>query len=79
MLTLYSIRYYRRWSWVITVITIGLAIGTVWGRFHYISDVVVGGIIGLAATLFAWKYAEKPLHQKQPITKKPETKQYYAS
>ncbi len=79
VLTLYSIRYYRRWSWIITVITIGLAIGTVWGRFHYISDVVVGGIIGLGATLFAWKYAERPYHHGQSINKKPETKQYHVS
>jgi membrane-associated phospholipid phosphatase len=30
-------------------LTVALALGTVWGRFHYVSDVIVGGIIGVAA------------------------------
>jgi membrane-associated phospholipid phosphatase len=25
---------------------IGLALGTIYGRFHYISDVIAGGIVG---------------------------------
>ncbi len=37
-------------------INLGLAIGTVWGRFHYVSDVVAGGLIGLAFVLVVWKH-----------------------
>ena len=33
-----------------------LVIGTVWGRFHYVSDVVAGGLIGLAFVLVVWEY-----------------------
>ena len=57
VLTLYAARYYRRWLWLTVPVTFGLALGTVWGRFHYVSDVVVGGLIGLAATLLVWKIA----------------------
>ena len=37
-------------------INVGLAIGTVWGRFHYVSDVVAGGLLGLATVLVVWKH-----------------------
>jgi len=57
VMLLYVGRYYRRWLWLMLPIVIGLAGGTVWGRFHYVSDVVVGGLIGLAATLLIWKIA----------------------
>jgi membrane-associated phospholipid phosphatase len=56
VLTMYNIRYFRRWSWIMIFLTLGLAIGTVWGRFHYVSDVIVGGLIGLIVTLSMWKY-----------------------
>ena len=35
---------------------IGLGMGTVWGRYHYASDVIAGGLIGLVMTFLVWKY-----------------------
>ncbi len=32
----------RRWFWALLPLVIGLMVGTVYGRFHYVSDVVVG-------------------------------------
>jgi membrane-associated phospholipid phosphatase len=32
-------------------LNLGLAIGTVWGRFHYVSDVVAGGFLGPVSVL----------------------------
>ncbi len=55
VMLLYAIRHYRRWLWMMLPIVVGLAGGTVWGRFHYVSDVVVGGLFGLVATLIMWK------------------------
>ncbi len=55
VLTMFCYRHYRRWFWRMAVLTTGMAVGTFWGRFHYVSDVVVGGGIGLAATLLIWK------------------------
>jgi len=57
VLLIYAARYYRRWLWLLIPVTLGLAGGTVWGRFHYVSDVVVGGLIAVLATLVAWKLA----------------------
>ncbi len=56
VLVLYSARHYKKWLWLMIPVTTGLAIGTVWGRFHYVSDVVVGGAIAVVATLLAWKF-----------------------
>ncbi|KAA3636389.1 MAG: phosphatase PAP2 family protein [Calditrichaeota bacterium] len=53
---MYCYRYFRKTSWVIMPLVIGLGIGTVWGRFHYVSDVFIGGMIGLIGTLIVWKY-----------------------
>jgi len=58
VILMYCFRYYRKVAWWLLPIVIGLAVGTVWGRFHYVSDVIVGGLIGLASTMLVWKYAD---------------------
>lgn len=55
-LMLYCFKHYRKTGWLLLPICIGLGAGTVWGRFHYISDVIVGGIMGLLATWFVMKF-----------------------
>lgn len=55
---LFCFRYYRQAArWLLPVV-LGLALGTVWGRFHYVSDVIVGAAIGGGAVWFVWKYLE---------------------
>lgn len=45
----------RLWFWMFFPLVIGLAIGTVYGRFHYVSDVVVGlAIAPLSFGLASW-------------------------
>ncbi len=56
VIMMYCFRQYRKAGWTLLPLNIGLAIGTVWGRFHYVSDVFVGGILGLVTTLMVWKY-----------------------
>lgn len=46
----FAIRNYGRKAWFLILIVSGLALGTVWGRFHYIADVIVGIAIGCLAT-----------------------------
>jgi len=48
-------RYFRHIGWLLLPVNIGLAAGTVWGRFHYASDVIVGAVIMLVCTLLVWK------------------------
>jgi len=55
VILLYTFRFFRTTAWWLLPIVIGLAIGTVWGRFHYVSDVVVGGFIGAVVTAAVWK------------------------
>jgi hypothetical protein len=38
---------------------LGLAIGTFWGRFHYVTDVFVGGAIAVFATMMVLKYYDR--------------------
>jgi membrane-associated phospholipid phosphatase len=52
---MYCVRFYRRAARLVVPLTIALAIGTVWGRFHYVTDVIVGGLIALPAVLWSWK------------------------
>ncbi len=36
-------------GWVTALLNLGMALGTVWGRYHYVTDVVVGSIIAVVA------------------------------
>lgn len=60
VILIYCMRYFRKVGWVLLPLVITLGIGTFWGRFHYISDVFVGGFIGLAAVLIVWKVDKPP-------------------
>lgn len=51
----YCFKNYRLWGWILLPINIGLAIGTFWGRFHYVSDVLVGIAIAIGAYLLVEK------------------------
>lgn len=55
----YVFRVSRKAGWILLPINIGLAIGTVWGRFHYVSDVFVGATIGLGAVWVVEKYYDR--------------------
>lgn len=53
--------------WWLTPVVIGLAVGTVWGRFHYVSDVLVGAIyalIGLAAAEQMARHSRREADQR---------------
>jgi len=52
----YSFKYIRPLGYILLPLTIGLTFGTVYGRFHYVSDVVVGAAIGTLMTLLCFKY-----------------------
>lgn len=45
----YTFQLSRRAGWLLSPIVFGLAVGTVWGRFHYISDTIVGALIAVGA------------------------------
>jgi len=67
VIMLFCFRYYRKAGWLLLPIVTGLALGTVWGRFHYASDVFVGAAIGIFSLILVWKYHEtSPPGQSQP-------------
>jgi len=52
----YGFRLSRAAGLALLPVTVGLAIGTVWGRYHYVSDVVAGAAIGVLAYVLVLKY-----------------------
>jgi len=56
VIMLFCLRYYRRTGLLLIPIVSGLAFGAVWGRFHYASDIVVGGAIGAAAVFVTRRF-----------------------
>jgi len=46
----FALRVFRKKALFVVPFVFLLALGTVWGRFHYVSDVVVGITIGILAT-----------------------------
>lgn len=41
-----AVRYFGRRGWFVSVITVGLALGAVYGGFHYAVDVIAGALLG---------------------------------
>ncbi|MCP4684936.1 MAG: phosphatase PAP2 family protein [bacterium] len=66
VIMLFCFRYYRKAGWVLLPIVTGLAIGTVWGRFHYASDVFAGAAIGIFSLILVWKYQKSPTRDVSP-------------
>jgi membrane-associated phospholipid phosphatase len=64
---LFCFRYYRRWGWVLLPVVVGLAAGAIWGRFHYLSDVIVGALIGAVAFRLVCPYSCSRIEQS-PIS-----------
>ncbi len=59
VIMLFCFRHYRAVGWILLPIVIGLAAGTVWGRFHYVSDVIVGAAIAVFSDLLVLKYYDR--------------------
>jgi len=70
---MFSFKHYRPFGWMLLPIVIGLAAGTVWGRFHYVSDVIPGAAIGVFSTALAWKYSDyrKSDSEERRLTQEP--------
>ncbi len=49
----------RNWFWALLPLVMGLAVGTVYGRFHYVSDVVVGLAIAPASFAIAKRWLKR--------------------
>ncbi len=58
VILMFSLKHYRPLGWILLPLNIGLAIGTVWGRFHYISDVFVGAAFAVASVILVWKKSD---------------------
>lgn len=56
MVMIFAIRSYGRKAYFLIPIVVGLAMGTVYGRFHYISDVVVGAVLAFVIYWFTLKF-----------------------
>ncbi len=49
-------RYSRRTGWILLPLVVPLCLSTVYGRFHYISDVVGGLLVAIVAYVIATRY-----------------------
>lgn len=72
VILLFCLKHYRRVGLALIPVNLGLAIGTFWGRFHYVSDVVAGIAIAVACTLAVWKWYDRfdPINRKRNRTSK---------
>ncbi len=64
----YTFKVSRKVGWLLVPVVIGLAVGTVWGRFHYATDVMAGAFIGLGAIILVDRQYDHWLgHKKLPV------------
>lgn len=66
----FAIRAYGRRAYFMIAAVIGLALGTIYGRFHYISDVIAGGILGFIVIWLTLVFysKEKDMMQEQILS-----------
>ncbi len=72
VVNIFCLKYYRRAGIFLLIINTGMALGTFYGRYHYVSDVVVGAAIGIIMTFLVLKYHrrwESTSGTKQSATK----------
>lgn len=55
----YTFRLSKPLGWLLAAVNLGMAIGAVWGRYHYITDVLVGTAIALVAVWLVDRYHPK--------------------
>ncbi len=61
----YSYRVWPQTRWWLGLIVFGLTVGTVWGRFHYTSDTIVGALMAIGAIwLIERLYRERLVSRK---------------
>ncbi|MEE8578091.1 MAG: phosphatase PAP2 family protein, partial [candidate division Zixibacteria bacterium] len=72
-------RYYRRAGWYLLPVNIGLAVGTVWGRFHYVSDVFVGTAIAICSVWIVERYLPQTASSSDDSPLKDNVEVTYAS
>ena len=56
VINVFCLKYFRRVGYLLLIINFGMVLGTFYGRYHYVSDVVVGAIIGIGVALIVIKY-----------------------
>jgi len=59
VMNIFCLKYYRKAGIILLVINTGMALGTFYGRYHYVSDVVVGGLLGVCMTLLVMKFHDR--------------------
>jgi membrane-associated phospholipid phosphatase len=55
--TILAFRYFGRSGWAYTAVTAALALGAVYGGFHYAIDVAAGVAVGVLTTTLGWRLA----------------------
>jgi membrane-associated phospholipid phosphatase len=53
---LFAIRSYGRRAYFLIPVVLALALGTVYGRFHFATDVIIGIILGIIVYFFTLKF-----------------------
>ncbi len=69
VMTIFCLKYYRKAGIMLLVINTGMALGTFYGRYHYVSDVIVGAAIGIFMTWLVMKFHDR-IAPPESITKK---------
>ena len=56
VILIFCLKYFKKAGIILIPVVTGLALGTFYGRYHYVSDVVAGGLIALAAVFVTMRF-----------------------
>jgi membrane-associated phospholipid phosphatase len=59
VILVYAWRFLRTLGYIFAPIVFGLVIGTFWGRFHFISDTIVGFVVAIVCIIITDRYVNR--------------------
>jgi membrane-associated phospholipid phosphatase len=68
VINIFFLKHFKKVGILLLINNIGMALGTFYGRYHYISDVVVGVVIGISVTWLTLRYYNRFDHPETIAT-----------
>ncbi|MEW5923465.1 MAG: phosphatase PAP2 family protein [Candidatus Zixiibacteriota bacterium] len=70
VIMIFCLIYFKKAGIILIPVVTGLALGTFYGRYHYVSDVIVGGLIALASMFVTMRFMNFAMDEESSFENK---------
>jgi membrane-associated phospholipid phosphatase len=79
VIMIFCLKYFKKVGILVVMMNIGMTLGAIYGRYHYISDAVAGALIGVCASCLVLKYFGGTAKDEEDIKRSGEKELRYVS